>query len=356
MTLTVERPIPRGAELLLPPDYQCVLSIRDTQQAIKQIKDPFQLRLAEALNLARVTAPLFVVADSGVNDHLSGVEQPVSFRIKALDEVAEIVQSLAKWKRLALAEYGFGPGEGLYTDMNAIRPDEVVDNLHSIYVDQWDWERVITAEQRTVAFLKEIVRRIYGAIVETEREICAAYPDLALPYLPEEIHFVHSEELEARYPHLTPQQREDAICEEQGAVFVIGIGAPLSDGRPHDARAADYDDWSTPTGNGYRGLNGDILVWYPLLRRSLELSSMGIRVDKEALLQQLEAKGENYKQAFYFHRRLLADDLPLTIGGGIGQSRLCMLFLRRAHIGEIQASVWPREMIAVCRQHNILLL
>jgi aspartate--ammonia ligase len=321
-----------------------------------RIKDPFQVRLAQALNLTRVTAPLFVVADTGVNDHLSGVEQPVSFRIKALDEVAEIVQSLAKWKRLALAEYGFHHGEGLYTDMNAIRPDEVVDNLHSIYVDQWDWERVISAEERCVPFLQEIVRRIYAAIVETERDICAAYPGLEKPYLPEEIHFVHSEDLESSYPGLTPRQREDAICEEYGAVFVIGIGAPLSDGRPHDGRAADYDDWSTPTGNGHRGLNGDILVWYPLLNRSYELSSMGIRVDKEALLRQLEAKRENYKQGFYFHRRLLNDELPLAIGGGIGQSRLCMLFLRRAHIGEIQASVWPREMIAACRQNNILLL
>jgi aspartate--ammonia ligase len=356
MTLRVERPIPRASELILPSQYANSLTVQAAERAIKQIKDSFERRLAEALNLQRITAPLFVAADSGINDHLSGVEQPVSFVIKALGQRAEIVQSLAKWKRLALGEYGFAHGQGFYTDMNAIRPDETLDNLHSIYVDQWDWERVIAAEERSLAFLAEIVGRIYGVIAATEREVCAAFPALLGPYLPDQIHMVHSEDLEARYPALTPKEREDAICREQGAVFVVGIGAPLADGRPHDGRAADYDDWSTPTGGGRRGLNGDILVWYPVLERAVELSSMGIRVDRAALQYQLAAKGEEFKRDLYFHQRLLNDELPLCIGGGIGQSRLCMLFLRRAHIGEIQASIWPREMVARCRAHNIVLL
>ena len=356
MTLAAKTPIPRGAELLLPQGYRATMNIKETQRAIMQIKDQFQRRLAKALNLTRVTAPLFVASETGINDHLNGVERPVSFQITALDQSAEIVQSLAKWKRLALAEYGFDHGEGIYTDMNAIRPDEVVDNLHSIYVDQWDWERVIAPEERSLSFLREIVSSIYLAIVQAERDICERFPGLAKPYLPDQITFVHSEDLETRYPGLTPKEREDAVCREHGAVFVIGIGAPLADGRPHDGRAADYDDWSTPTQNGRRGLNGDILVWYPLLGRSFELSSMGIRVDKAALRRQLQARGEVHKQELYFHDRLLNDGLPLCIGGGIGQSRLCMLFLRRAHIGEIQASIWPEEMISRCREHGISLL
>ena len=348
--------IPRHTALVLPEGYTQNLSLRETEEAIKFIKDSFENRLAEALNLVRVTAPLFVASGTGVNDHLSGTERPVSFRIKAMDVEAEIVQSLAKWKRLALGTYGFGPGQGLYTDMNAIRPDEIPDNLHSVYVDQWDWERIVLPEERNVEFLRDVVTRIYGAIYDTERLVHARFPDLFAPTLPEQIHFVHSEDLERRYPGLTPKEREDAVCREMGAVFVIGIGAPLSDGRPHDDRAADYDDWSTQTSSNARGLNGDILVWYPLLSCAMELSSMGIRVDKAALQLQLEAKNELDKLQYAFHRSLMADELPLTIGGGIGQSRLCMLFLRCAHVGEVQASIWPPDMIEACRARGVRLL
>ncbi|MBC7237333.1 MAG: aspartate--ammonia ligase [Chloroflexi bacterium] len=342
--------------MVLPQGYRSPLNLRETEIAIKYIKDTFEQRLAAALHLTRVTAPLFVSAGTGVNDHLSGVEKPVRFAIKSLGSEAEIVQSLAKWKRLALALYGFRHGEGLYTDMNAIRPDEQVDHLHSIYVDQWDWERIIRPEERNLGFLQEIVRTIYRVIVQTERDVCARYPTLEAAYLPNDIYFIHSEDLEALYPDLEPREREHAICREKGAVFVIGIGAPLRDGRPHDPRAADYDDWSSETYGGRRGLNGDILVWYPLLDGAVELSSMGIRVDAEALRRQLALKGEEYKLDLFYHRQLLAGALPLTIGGGIGQSRLCMLFLRRAHVGEVQASLWPEEMIAACLDHGVFLL
>lgn len=345
-----------NGSLVLPQGYRSPLNLRETEIAIKYIKDTFEQRLAAALHLTRVTAPLFVSAGTGVNDHLSGVEKPVRFAIKSLGSEAEIVQSLAKWKRLALALYGFRHGEGLYTDMNAIRPDEQVDHLHSIYVDQWDWERIIRPEERNLGFLQEIVRTIYRVIVQTERDVCARYPTLEAAYLPNDIYFIHSEDLEALYPDLEPREREHAICREKGAVFVIGIGAPLRDGRPHDPRAADYDDWSSETYGGRRGLNGDILVWYPLLDGAVELSSMGIRVDAEALRRQLALKGEEYKLDLFYHRQLLAGALPLTIGGGIGQSRLCMLFLRRAHVGEVQASLWPEEMIAACLDHGVFLL
>ncbi|MHB0856406.1 MAG: aspartate--ammonia ligase [Anaerolineae bacterium] len=341
---------------VLPDVYQAGLSLRETETAIKFIKDLFERELSLALNLTRVTAPVLVPCDTGINDHLNGVEKPVRFRMTALAQDAEIVQSLAKWKRLALATYDFQHGEGLYTDMNAIRPDEQPDNLHSLYVDQWDWERIVRPEERRLVFLQATVRHIYAAIVHTERAVCAAYPQLPAPYLPEEITFVHSEELEARYPHLTPREREQVVCREHGAVFVIGIGAPLANGRPHDDRAADYDDWSSAAENGRQGLNGDILVWYPLLECALELSSMGIRVDGEALVRQLRAKGEESKLELYYHRKLMAGELPLTIGGGIGQSRMCMLLLRRAHIGEVQASVWPEEMVATCRSQGVFLL
>lgn len=342
--------------LIVPEDYNHRLTLRQTEEGIKYIKDGFERRLAEALNLTRVSAPVFVRCGTGINDHLSGVEQPVRFRISAIDCDAEIVQSLAKWKRMALAVYGFGPGEGLYTDMNAIRPDETPDNLHSVYVDQWDWERVILPEQRNPEFLQEIVRSIYSAILRTEREVCARYPTLQSPFLPETITFVHAEELVERYPHLPPREREEAICREQGAVFVIGIGGQLRDGAPHDARAADYDDWFTETAPGRRGLNGDILVWYPVLGCALELSSMGIRVDAASLRAQLAIKGESDKAGLYYHRSVLAGDFPLTIGGGIGQSRLCLLFLRRAHVGEVQASIWPDDIVAACREHGVFLL
>jgi len=342
--------------LVLPQDYDPILNLRQTEDAIKRIKDTFQVELAQALNLSRVTAPFFVGAGTGINDHLSCKEKPASFVISDMDVTAEIVQSLAKWKRLALGRYGFQHGEGLYTDMNAIRPDETLDNLHSIYVDQWDWERVISEQERSIPFLQRIVGSIYEAIRRTEQAICSEYPMLAEPWLPPSITFVHAEELQAQYPDLLPAEREDAACREHGAVFLIGIGAPLADGYPHDDRAADYDDWCTPTMNGYHGLNGDILVWNSVLDRSFELSSMGIRVSPESLRTQLALKGEESKLGYFFHQQLVEGKLPLTIGGGIGQSRLCMLLLRRAHVGEVQASVWPEEMVKICEENRIFLL
>jgi aspartate--ammonia ligase len=332
------------------------MDVKQTETAIKQIKDFFQLNLSTELRLRRVTAPLFLQKGTGINDDLNGVERPVSFRVKDMDVEAEIVQSLAKWKRIALADYGIPPGYGLYTDMNAIRPDEDLDNIHSLYVDQWDWERVITAGDRTIAFLKHVVERIYGVIVRTEYWVSELYDNGIEPFLPETITFVHAEELRARWPSLTPREREDRICREARAVFVAGIGHPLSDGRVHDGRAPDYDDWSTPNEAGYKGLNGDIIVWNPVLERSFELSSMGIRVDAEALRRQLAMRGCEDRQGLLFHKRLLAGELPLSIGGGIGQSRLCMFFLRKAHIGEIQVSLWPGETVRSCRENGIFLL
>jgi aspartate--ammonia ligase len=343
------------ASLLLPVGYRSVLDVRQTETAIKQIKDFFQLNLSTELRLRRVTAPLFLEKGTGVNDDLNGVERPVSFRVKDLAVEAEIVQSLAKWKRLALADYGIGPGFGLYTDMNAIRPDEELDNTHSLYVDQWDWERVIGAQDRTLSFLRHIVERIYGVISRTEYWISEHYAGIE-PYLPETITFVHAEELRERWPSLTPRQREDEICREARAVFVVGIGHELSDRVAHDGRAPDYDDWSTPNEAGHRGLNGDIIVWNPVLERSFELSSMGIRVDPEALRRQLAIRRCEDRQGLLFHRRLLAGELPLSIGGGIGQSRLCMFFLRKAHIGEIQVSLWPPETVDACRANGVFLL
>jgi len=341
--------------LILPPGYRSLLDIKQTETAIKQIKDFFQLNLSTELRLRRVTAPLFLEKGTGVNDDLNGVERPVSFRARDLGVDAEIVQSLAKWKRLALADYGIEPGFGLYTDMNAIRPDEELDNIHSLYVDQWDWERVITPHDRTLAFLQHIVERIYGVILRTEYWINEQYQDIA-PYLPERITFVQAEKLRERWPALSPRQREDEICREAGAVFVVGIGHDLSDGAPHDGRAPDYDDWSTPNEAGYHGLNGDILVWNRVLGRSFELSSMGIRVDPEALRRQLAMRACEDRQRLAFHQRLLAGELPLTIGGGIGQSRLCMFFLHKAHIGEIQVSLWPPDTHRACKEVGISLL
>ena len=342
--------------LIIPDQYQPLLELRETERAIRLIKEFFQTNLSFELNLIRVTAPLFVRAGTGINDDLSGIERPVSFEIKALNGMGvEVVQSLAKWKRMMLADYGLQHGEGLYTDMNAIRPDEELDNLHSIYVDQWDWERVISPEERNVEFLKSIVRKIYDVIIRTEKYVCHCYRAIQ-PILPPEIVFVHSEELEEQYPDLTPRERETAICREYGAVFIIGIGANLKNGKPHDGRAPDYDDWSTPLEGGFKGLNGDILVYYPMLETAYELSSMGIRVDAEALLRQLEITNEMQRKELMFHRRLLNGELPLCVGGGIGQSRLCMLYLRKAHIGEIQAGIWPDDMIRKCRENNIFLL
>ena len=342
--------------LIYPEHYTALLDVHKTEQGIKLIKDFFQENLSTELRLRRVTAPLFVLQGLGINDDLNGVERPVTFPIKDLgDQKAEVVHSLAKWKRLTLAEYNVKPGYGVYTDMNAIRADEELDNLHSLYVDQWDWEAVVTREQRNVAFLKSIVERIYAAIRRTEYLVCETYENIK-PFLPEQIHFIHSEDLLQMYPDLSPKEREDAICKKYGAVFIIGIGGKLSNGEKHDGRAPDYDDWSTVAENGKEGLNGDILIWYPVLERSFELSSMGIRVDKESLLRQLKIEGKEDREQLYFHRRLLADELPLSIGGGIGQSRLCMVLLHKAHIGEIQASIWPEEMRRECAKLGMPLI
>ena len=336
------------SKLIKIDGYKQLLDPAQTEQGIKLIKEFFQINFSTALHLRRVTAPLFVLRGLGINDDLNGVERPVSFPIKDMGEqVAEVVHSLAKWKRLMLGEYNIKPGYGIYTDMNAIRGDEELDNTHSLYVDQWDWCRTITAADRNIAFLKKIVRSIYAALLRTEYLVCETYPQIEA-FLPEEIHFIHSEELRQLYPDMTPKQREDAICKKYGAVFIMGIGGKLGDGKVHDGRAPDYDDWSTPNEDGFFGLNGDIMIWYPLLNRSIELSSMGIRVDKEALLRQLEISGKMERTQLYFHKKLLADEIPLSIGGGIGQSRLCMVLLHKAHVGEIQASIWPEEMRKEC--------
>ncbi|UPS45171.1 aspartate--ammonia ligase [Prevotella sp. E15-22] len=344
------------SQVIEPIDYQRLLDMRQTEQGIKLIKEFFQQNLSTELRLRRVTAPLFVLQGLGINDDLNGVERAVTFPIKDLNDArAEVVHSLAKWKRLTLAEYEIEPGYGIYTDMNAIRADEELDNLHSLYVDQWDWEAVIRKEDRTLVFLKNIVERIYAAIRRTEYLVCESYPQIK-PFLPEKIHFIHAEELLKMYPDKTPKEREDAICKKYGAVFVIGIGGKLANGEKHDGRAPDYDDWSTVAEDGRKGLNGDILIWYPVLGRSFELSSMGIRVNKESLLRQLEIEGQQQREKLYFHQQLLNDRLPLSIGGGIGQSRLCMVLLHKAHIGEIQASIWPDSMREECKKMGMPLI
>ena len=344
------------SKLIKPAGYKALLDLWQTEQGIKLIKEFFQQNLSTELRLRRVTAPLFVLKGLGINDDLNGVERPVSFPIKDLgDQMAEVVHSLAKWKRLTLAEYNIDPGYGIYTDMNAIRADEELDNLHSLYVDQWDWEMVISREERTLDFLKSVVRRIYSAILRTEFLACETYPQLK-PFLPREIHFIHSEELLKMYPGMTAKEREDAVCKKYGAVFIMGIGGKLSDGEKHDGRAPDYDDWTTPNSDGFLGLNGDILIWYPVLDRSIELSSMGIRVDKEALLRQLALEGQEQRAELFFHKQLLEGKLPLSIGGGIGQSRLCMIMLQKAHIVEIQASIWPDEQRRECKENGMNLI
>ena len=342
--------------LIKPTGYKAILNLAQTEMGIKKIKDFFQQNLSSELRLRRVTAPLFVLKGMGINDDLNGTERAVTFPIKDLnDSKPEIVHSLAKWKRLTLADYGIEKDYGIYTDMNAIRSDEELGNLHSLYVDQWDWERVMGPEERNVEFLKEIVRRIYAAMVRTEYLVYEMFPEIR-PVLPQQIHFIHAEDLLQKYPTLTSKQREDAITKEYGAVFIIGIGCQLSNGEKHDGRAPDYDDWSTVAENGQVGLNGDLLVWDDVLNRSLELSSMGIRVDKEALLRQLTLCHAEDRKGLYFHQRLLNDELPLSIGGGIGQSRLCMFYLRKAHIGEIQASIWPEEMRREAREAGMYLI
>ena len=322
------------------------IDIKETQRAIKIIKDFFEWKLSEKLNLIRVSAPLFVRPETGLNDNLSGVEKAVSFNMRKYDEEIEIVQSLAKWKRMALKWYGFKIGEGIYTDMDAVRPDEVLDSTHSIYVDQWDWEKIISVENRTEEYLKEVVKTIYGVFVETEKNINSIYPYLE-DKLPEEILFITTQELEDRYPDYSPKEREHLICRKYKAVFLMKIGEKLKSGKPHDRRAPDYDDW---------GLNGDILFWNPVLKEALELSSMGIRVDRLTLEKQLKMAEAKDRMNLPYHRMLLEDKLPLTIGGGIGQSRICMFFLVKMHIGEVQASVWTEEIISDCRLDNIFLL
>ena len=342
--------------LIIPPAYKPFLGVKETERAIKSLKDFFELNLATELNLSRVTAPLFVEGGTGINDDLNGVEKPISFPVKGIPGVrAEIVQSLAKWKRMMLAELGFATGYGLYTDMNAIRPDEILDNTHSLYVDQWDWERVITPRERNVAFLKKIVRKIYTILKRAEQFIYERYPAIQ-PELPEEITFIHSAELLARYPKLNPKERETELLRECRAAFIIGIGGQLPDGTIHDGRAPDYDDWSTSGDGNLPGINGDIFLWNPVLKMAFEISSMGIRVDKEALLRQLEIRNLMHRKELFWHRKLLQDQMPLSIGGGIGESRLCMYFLRKAHVGEIQASLWPADMLKACREAGMPLL
>lgn len=333
---------------IIPSQYKDLLGCKEvTEKAIKSVKEMFQDNLSAQLALLRVTAPMVVLSGTGINDDLNSIERPVSFPIKALgDKKAEVVHSLAKWKRLKLYQMGLAPGRGIYTDMNALRPDEDLDNLHSIYVDQWDWEKVIRKEDRNLAFLKQTVRRIYEAIKVTENRIFVEYPQIE-PILPEDIFFIDSDELLRMYPTMSPKEREDAIVRKYKAVFIIGIGGQLSDGSVHDGRAADYDDWT---------LNGDIMLWNPVLEKAFEISSMGIRVDSDAMERQLAIRGQEWKKDLMFHKMLLAGELPLTIGGGIGQSRLCMYLLRKAHIGEIQSSIWPDDMREECLRSGIHLM
>ncbi|MCQ2112873.1 MAG: aspartate--ammonia ligase [Bacteroidaceae bacterium] len=344
------------SKLIKPEGYKQQINPLETEQGIKLIKDFFQSNLSTALRLRRVTAPLFVLKGLGLNDDLSGVERPVSFPIKDMnDQVAEVVHSLAKWKRMMLGEYDIKPGFGLYTDMNAVRGDEELDNLHSLYVDQWDWERTINKGDRNIDFLKDVVNNIYSAILRTEYLVCEHFTQLT-PFLPDKIHFIHAEELLRLYPNLSPKEREDEICRTYGAVFIMGIGGKLSNGEPHDLRAPDYDDWTTPNSEGFKGLNGDIMIWYPVLGRAVELSSMGIRVDEDALDYQLRITGKDERRNLFFHKKLLAGELPLSVGGGIGQSRLCMILLQKAHIGEIQASIWPEQMRRECAEYGMPLI
>ena len=334
------------SKLYIPNGYKSELNLRQTEHAIKKVKDFFERDLAIQLNLNRVSAPVFVESDSGLNDTLNGYERPVDFDLGESGKRCEIVHSLAKWKRVALAEYGFGAGEGLYTDMTAIRRDEETDNIHSIYVDQWDWERVITREERNLDTLMLTVNRIYRALRHTEKYIREDY-NFIDRLLPEHITFVTSQELEDKYPDLTPKEREHAAAREYGAVFIMQIGGALRSGKRHDGRAPDYDDWQ---------LNGDIIVYYPVLDIGLELSSMGIRVDEVSLMRQLEASGCTDRVSLPYHKALLEGRLPYTVGGGIGQSRMCMFFLRKAHIGEVQSAIWPEETRIECAKRGIQLL
>jgi aspartate--ammonia ligase len=342
--------------LFIPSDYKSLLDLHQTEVAIKQVKDFFENALATELRLRRVTAPLFVLRGTGINDDLGGWERPVAFPIKDLDEsVAEVVHSLAKWKRTKLKDLNLASHYGIYTDMNAIRPDETFTNIHSLYVDQWDWEMTITEEDRNLSFLKKTVNHIYAALRQTEFFLYETYPQIT-PSLPEDITFIHSETLLKEYPELTSKERENKVAEKYGAVFIMGIGNKLSDGNKHDDRAPDYDDWSTPNEEGFVGLNGDIILWNPILKTGLEISSMGIRVSPQSLEKQLEICEKSDRKKFQFHNMLLNGELPYSIGGGIGQSRTCMFLMRKAHIGEVQASIWPEDMRKKCKEGNIYLM
>lgn len=344
------------SDLVIPQNYRPVLSVKETEHAIVMIKDFFQLALSTELNLTRVTAPLFVPQGTGLNDDLNGVERAVSFPVKDMNDAPmEIVHSLAKWKRVKVTDLRLGAGFGIYTDMNAIRADEELDNVHSLYVDQWDWEMAIREEDRTVYYLREVVRSIFRCLKRTEFFIYDRY-DKIRPILPDDITFIYAEDLQKAYPDKTPKERENIVAEKYGAVFIVGIGGDLADGKPHDGRAPDYDDWITESGDGHRGLNGDLIVWNPILNCAFELSSMGIRVSPQSLEQQLALRNCTDRKKLYFHSKLLAGELTQTMGGGIGQSRLCMYFLRKAHIGETQVSVWPEVMREQCRQVGIPLL
>ena len=344
------------SKLFIPGGYRPLLNEKETEHAIVLVKEFFQLSLSTALNLTRVTAPLFVQAGLGINDDLNGVERPVSFPVKDMNETKlEIVHSLAKWKRLKVSEMKLKPGFGIYTDMNAIRADEELDNLHSLYVDQWDWEMCINRDDRTIWYLKSIVKKLYSCLKQTEFYIYDNYEDIK-PVLPEEITFIFSDDLQRQYPDKTAKEREYEVCKKYGAVFIIGIGGKLPDGSIHDGRAPDYDDWISESGDGHCGLNGDLLVWNPVLQNAMELSSMGIRVSPESLKAQLAERGCPERAELSFHKRLLNGELSQTLGGGIGQSRLCMYFLRKAHIGEIQVSTWPDDMLGECRKAGINIL
>lgn len=344
------------SKVQFPKDYKALLGPKETEHAIVMIKDFFQSQLSTALNLTRVTAPLFVQSGTGLNDDLNGIERAVTFPVKDMNDTRmEIVHSLAKWKRVKVTDLNLAPGYGIYTDMNAIRADEELDNIHSLYVDQWDWCRCMDEKDRTIMYLKDVVRKIYDCLKHLEFCIYDRY-DAIKPVLPEEITFVYADDLQKEFPNLTPKERENAVAKKYGAVFLIGIGGKLPDGTIHDGRAPDYDDWISESGDGHRGLNGDLLVWNPVLESSYELSSMGIRVSPESLKAQLEERGCPERAKLEFHKRLLEGKLSYTIGGGIGQSRLCMFFLRKAHIGEIQVSMWPEEMKVECAKHGINLL
>ena len=334
--------------LILPKDYRPTLTVRDTEAAIVFIRETFQDKLASILGIQRMSAPMFVEQKTGLNDNLNGVERPVAFDVKAMpkEDTIEIVHSLAKWKRLALKKYGFGMHEGLYTNMNAIRRDEDLDNFHSIYVDQWDWEKVIAPSDRSLEYLQQTVNQLYNAFLETEAALVAHYPKCKA-FLPKEITFISSQELEDRYPTLSPQKREEVFAKEKGAIFITQIGKTLRSGKKHDNRAPDYDDWE---------LNGDLIIWNPLLNSALELSSMGIRVDEKSLAHQLQLANAEHRKTLDYHQMLLKGELPLTIGGGIGQSRICMLLMQKAHIGEVQASIWTDDMLQLCEENGIQLL